>query len=61
MRRLSRRRGEGHFHDPFNRSWSALNNQQPVDLEQESSGFGMLELQGSVGTMRYSCDSVSHE
>ncbi|QDD96878.1 hypothetical protein ADP8_05258 (plasmid) [Roseomonas mucosa] len=38
-----------------------MNNQQPVDLWPESSEFGMLELQGLIGTGSKSCDSVGHE
>jgi hypothetical protein len=40
---------------------SALNNQQPVDLGQESSEFGLLELQGLVRISGKACDSASHK
>ncbi|WP_424138806.1 hypothetical protein [Roseomonas chloroacetimidivorans] len=38
-----------------------MNNQQPVDLGQESSEFGVLELQGLVGISGKACDSAGHE
>jgi hypothetical protein len=38
-----------------------LNNQQPVDLRQESSGLEGLELQGLIGMGGKACDSASHE
>jgi hypothetical protein len=38
-----------------------LNNQQPVDLGQESSRFRVLELQGLVGISGKACDSGGHD
>ena len=40
---------------------SALNNSQYPDLVERFAGLGAMELQGSIGTGRQSCDSGGHE
>jgi hypothetical protein len=38
-----------------------LNNQQAIDLRQENSVFGVLELQGLIGMGDKACESGGHE